>query len=188
MSLRLDHMNEYKVWKNMRARCSSKCNKDSVYQLHNIKVCDRWNVFDNFFKDMGVKPDGYTIDRIDTLGDYCPENCRWASWSTQSKNRGSFNTVVNYNGREMCLKDLSKIVNIDYTTLIYRFKKFKNLSIEEIINYKDPRTKIICVEGVNYTTDEFCNKFSIPKKNLYDRLHKGWSISKIIHTEVKRKI
>lgn len=141
MSLRLDHMNEYKVWKNMRARCSSKCNKDSVYQLHNIKVCDRWNVFDNFFKDMGVKPDGYTIDRIDTLGDYCPENCRWASWSTQSKNRGSFNTVVNYNGIEMCLKDLSKIVNIDYTTLIYRFKKFKNLSIEEIINYKDPRLK-----------------------------------------------
>ena len=119
MSLRKLHPSEYRIWKGMRARCTAKCLRNiGNYQRLGVKVCERWNSFDLFFKDMGERPEGYTIDRIDNSGDYCPENCRWASYDTQAKNRGSFNINVTYLGKTQCIKDWSKELNIDYTTFI----------------------------------------------------------------------
>lgn len=187
-SLRSLHPIEYRTWKAMRARCSAPCLANTGnYQKKHIKVCNRWNSFDNFYNDMGDRPDGYSLDRIDTNGDYCPENCRWASWSTQAKNRGSFNINITYNGKTQCLKDWAKEYNIYYQTLVARVKNFPQLSFEEILNYKDPRSKKIKWQGKMYSRDELCTMYNIPKINFYDRIHKGWNLERILTTPVKKK-
>lgn len=79
----------YEIWKGMRKRCN---NPNAIsypyYGGKGIKVCQRWERFENFLSDMGERPDGCSIDRIDCLGDYEPSNCRWSTPKEQAANRG----------------------------------------------------------------------------------------------------
>lgn len=187
-SLKKLHPVEYRIWKGMRARCNAPSFANTgYYQKKGIKVCSRWDSFANFYSDMGDRPEGYSIDRIDTNGDYCPENCRWASWETQAKNRGDFNIKVTYNGKTQCLKDWAKEYHIYYQTLVARFKNFSHLSFGDILNYEDPRSKKIEWQGKKYSRDELCLLYGIPKTNFYDRVHKGWDLNRILTTPVKTK-
>jgi hypothetical protein len=78
----------YVSWKCMKQRCDDP-NKRNYrhYGGAGVKVCDRWRDFSKFVEDMGERPEGKTIDRIDPYGDYEPNNCRWADWHTQNTNK-----------------------------------------------------------------------------------------------------
>ena len=79
----------YRIWRGIKNRCYNKNVKSyPLYGGRGIKVCERWiESFKSFFEDMGEKPEGMSIDRIDSNKDYCPENCRWATPLQQSENR-----------------------------------------------------------------------------------------------------
>lgn len=116
----------YGLWKNMLGRCENP-NHPKYYQYgkRGISVCKDWHDFWSFVEwseSVGGRPGGYTLDRIDNNGNYCPENCRWATSSEQSINKSS-NLNIEYNGVTKTLKEWSETLNISWDVLHNRLRK-----------------------------------------------------------------
>lgn len=124
------HTAIYEVWCGMKGRClnvKKDCYKD--YGGRGIKVCDRWLKFENFLADMGERPEGMSIERIDNDGNYEPGNCKWATSKEQSNNKRSC-VIISYGGKKMSLKEWAKHLNINYGTLWDRINR-RGWSIEK---------------------------------------------------------
>jgi hypothetical protein len=77
----------YKTWQSMKNRClNPNHNKYKFYGGLGVKIADKWNTFEGFLEDMGVRPNNMTLDRLNPFKDYTKENCRWANNETQIKN------------------------------------------------------------------------------------------------------
>ena len=110
----------WQSWHAMNKRCRDK--RDANYGGRGIRVCDRWtgrDGFSNFLLDMGERPSGMTLDRIDVDGDYAPSNCRWACPAEQARNTRR-NILITYQGRTQILEDWAREVGINWTTLYER--------------------------------------------------------------------
>ena len=115
---------EYRSWASMKSRCFSKTNRRyRDYGGRGITVCDRWkNSFEAFYLDMGPRPPGVSLDRIDVNGNYEPGNCRWATMIEQNNNRT--NTIwVMFNGVNTPLARVSTPNGIDRNRFCSRVRR-----------------------------------------------------------------
>lgn len=112
----------YSIWGSMVRRCHAPNAKDYYrYGAIGIKVCDQWRTFDGFYTDMGDRPEGMSIDRIDNTKGYEPLNCRWATNTTQQRNKSN-NLILDFDGKSMCLSGWSEVLGINEQTLYARLK------------------------------------------------------------------
>lgn len=114
----------YRVWKSMRERCYSPAHKNYAdYGGRGIGICERWaQDYRNFFADMGERPAGKTIERLDVNGNYNPDNCVWADATVQSRNRRSAR-IVNVQGRDMCVSEASELYGLCARTVGHRLSQ-----------------------------------------------------------------
>jgi hypothetical protein len=107
----------YHKWGSMRARCENPQNRGyKDYGGRGIRVCERWQTFENFYADMGDPPPGMSLERINNDGDYEPSNCRWATMSQQNRNKRG-NRLLTDEGRTQCLTAWAEEVGICVPTL-----------------------------------------------------------------------
>lgn len=112
----------YKSWQNMLARCNNpnvRSFKD--YGGRGITICAGWYCFENFLADMGERPAGMTLERIDNAGNYEPGNCRWASRSEQNRNTRT-NSIVVFQGRRITQAEFAAEIGISQSTVSYRLR------------------------------------------------------------------
>jgi len=113
---------DYKSWHAMIQRCTNpKHWKWPRYGGRGISVCERWLKFENFLEDMGERPVGLTIDRIDNDGNYEPGNCRWATQLTQGSNRGN-NRRFQIDGNDLTLSQAARKYGISLVTIRSRLR------------------------------------------------------------------
>lgn len=126
----------HQIWKDIRRRCTNPNREDyKHYGGRGISICKRWNDFNNFLADMGERPEGLTLERIDNNGNYEPGNCKWATRKEQANNRrwDERNVWIEYQGRKMILAHWSRELGIDRTTLTYRLKRWPLEKAMEVI-------------------------------------------------------
>lgn len=112
------HTTTYKSWRYMRDRIFN----DPDYA--GVVICDRWNAFENFLADMGNKPEGKTLDRIDNSKGYSPDNCRWATPIEQANNKTT-NVFVSFSGTTLTIAQWATKLGIPYKTLYSRLYLYK---------------------------------------------------------------
>lgn len=128
---------EYRVWKDMRSRCRRPNDTNFAgYGGRGIRVCDRWDSFAAFFEDMGERPEGMTIDRIDVDGHYEPSNCRWADDITQANNKRS-NVRITKDGRTLTLQEWAEATGIRRETISWRLRQ--GWPIDRVFSHDDFR-------------------------------------------------
>lgn len=113
----------YSSWASMKTRCSNpKRPNYHNYGGRGIRVCDRWQEFSNFLEDMGDRPVGLTLERIDVDGHYCPENCRWASRKEQARNSRT-NVLISVGGEYKPIAQASEETGVSRHTYYNQIAK-----------------------------------------------------------------
>jgi hypothetical protein len=108
----------YKSWSEMIYRCNKVGKK--YWHDKGITVCESWKDFRNFLQDMGPRPIGKTLDRINLNTNYCKENCRWATNKEQQNNKSSIH-LFEFNGQKKTLIDWSEVIGVKRSTLAQRY-------------------------------------------------------------------
>ena len=113
----------------MKSRCDDPRSPSfKHYGAKGITYCERWKVFQNFIDDMGLRPEGLTLDRIDPAGNYEPDNCRWLSVTEQIRSRRN---ALTYNGKPLI--EACKERGLKYDT-VYKRITARGWSIEDALN------------------------------------------------------
>lgn len=160
---KVDYPETYGTWSSMIQRCTNQNNaRYHQYGGRGIVVCDKWMLFESFFNDLGPRPAGTSLDRIDVDGPYCKENCRWATSKEQMRNRRD--TKNNVFGK--AITEVAEGIGMNGGTLASRLKRgwSTDRALSEHIHDKTQSLRAKCRElGVSYPA-------------VRTRISRGWSM------------
>jgi hypothetical protein len=112
----------WNTWCKMRQRCRNvNCKEYPRYGGRGIQVDPAWEDYMQFVSDMGLVPEGLELDRVDNNGNYCHENCRWATPKQQARNRRS-NRILEIDGQSKTLAEWAEVTGIESSTIRMRIK------------------------------------------------------------------
>lgn len=181
----------YNSWAGMFQRCDNKDN--AAYQNYGgrgIKVCEQWYVFENFLRDMGVRPKGTTIDRIDNDKGYYPENCRWATAKTQSGNR-RYMQIVEMHGVSKPLYVWCDELDVPYKLAHSRifvsgWPPEKALTKTRVFTPEPFGSQIVTINGETHSLAEWCEKIGISYRTVYSRVNQhNYPIDRALTQQVR---
>lgn len=179
--MRKSDYSAYEVWKGMKKRCYNESFKSFChYGGRGIKVCDRWMDFWAFLEDMGERPEGMSIDRIDVNGDYCKENCRWATQLEQSRNKTT-TIYVELDGEVVKLADLAEKYGISNQTLNGRIFK-SGMSVKEALEFDKGAKFDFNGQKVNATKK--AREVGLKNGTFRARLRNGWNLDDAMNTPI----
>lgn len=120
----------FQKWLGMRARCENPNHKSyHCYGGRGIRICERWGDFENFLADMGICPEGLTLERVNNDGDYAPENCKWATWGEQHNNKRQ-NHKITFEGQTKTVSQWAKHLGFERHAISRRLKR---MSIDQAL-------------------------------------------------------
>lgn len=163
------HKETYQCWRDMKGRCFNP--NSARYYTHGargITVCDEWkDSFEAFFNDMGRKPEGMSLDRIDNDGNYTKENCRWATSKEQANNRRT-NILITFGEDTLTVQQWADSLGISFACLQKRLSKWsleKALSPEYFGNQHVPeeiKKEILSLySSKEYTQKQLANIYGV---------------------------
>ena len=181
---------EYKIWAVAKERCYRiNSPKYKTYGARGIAMSDDWrDSFESFIRDMGNRPSphpiegSYSIERIDNDGDYCAENCKWATRKEQANNTRT-NRYITFRGVTLTLNQWAEKVGIKRETIAYRINK--GWSIDEALHTPtDSFKRMITINGVTQSLADWGRSRGIDASTIHARLASGWSDEDAVMTEV----
>ncbi|MFA7177604.1 MAG: hypothetical protein WC114_10175 [Smithellaceae bacterium] len=177
---------EYRRWDSMIQRCVNKNHKHyHNYGGRGIKVCERWrNSFAAFLEDLGPRPSAnHSIDRIDNNGDYCPENCRWATKAEQVRNTRR-NRLVAFRGETLCVADLARRHGLTPQALQGRLNA--GWPVERAITTPiRPHLRMLTHNGKTLSVTGWARELGVRYGLLANRLACGWSVERALSEPIR---
>lgn len=144
----------YNSWRSMRNRVLfDSCENHRFYKTKGISICERWIVsFDDFVSDMGFRPEGTTLDRINPDGNYEPSNCRWVTMRVQQNNKHDL-TEIEHNGEVKTIGQWAYDLDLDdrqKNTIYkrrskYNAKTYNELFCDHLLSYRKSIEKHECL-------------------------------------------
>lgn len=186
----------YRTWVSINERIKRPENPSyKYYGAKGIKICERWDSrnpegFSNFLADMGERPEGKTIGRINVFGNYEPGNCRWETAREQASNKGN-NRVIEIAGLKMTIAEWSRQTGVSQNTIFNRLSAGWDAS--EAIT-KPPKKldqswnkfRMIEAGGRRLSVKEWAEVTGLSPGTIYARLRSGWDEEKAVLTPPTR--
>ncbi len=177
------HLPEYGIWIGIKRRCTN--TNDPAYRYYGgrgIEMCERWvKSFAAFYEDMGPRPDGYEIDRINNDGNYEPGNCRWTTQQENARNKRN-SRMLTHNRRTQNLIAWAEETGISAPLILHRMEI--GWTVDEALTIPAEKS-LYTVGSKTQTLDSWSEEYGIDYGLLISRLHQGWTLERSLSQPVR---
>lgn len=177
------------IHRKLKERCYSKnCPQYKYYGGKGITMYESWlglngQGFNNFYADMGNRPEGMVLSRIDVNGNFEPSNCIWTDMYFVANNKTN-NHKLTYNGVTKNITEWAVGLGINYKTLFTRI--YDGWSVERALSTTTTKAKKYTYKGNTKTVEEWAEDLNVSTTLLYSRLSKGWTVDEVFSTPVTK--